>query len=193
MTISMARAKTVSCLFVGALLAGASAGCGVSISTSVHHVVPPGSVPRPYVRFSSGEWTATGTILETHAADGRPGERIVRPWNFARICENHYCRTVFIRQTLYSQEETPLEAHGGRYVADFPPETTPCPHYPGEDAGTSQNYATFTLWWSANHKEVLAMEHEKYVGHDCGGGETETVRWVARRTDPAVPTPALGP
>jgi hypothetical protein len=152
----------------------------------------PGSVPRPNVRFSTGQWTATGTILETQAVDARRGERIVRPWSFTRICEHRSCRTLFFRQTLYSREQTQLEAHSGRYFAAFPPETVPCPHYPGENAGTAEDYASFTLWWSANRHEVLALEHEHYVGRRCGGGN-ETIRWVARRTHPTARTPALGP
>jgi hypothetical protein len=153
----------------------------------------PGSVPRPYVRFSSGEWTATGTILDTQAVDARPGETIVRPWDFRRICENRSCRTIFSRQTLYSRDETPLEARGARYIADFPPQTTPCPHHLGEHAGTSQFYARFTLWWSLNHDLVYAMEHARYGGQQCGDGATETIRWVAKRTNPAAAIPATGP
>jgi hypothetical protein len=175
------------------LVAGSSAGCGGIASTPLtRQPFQAGSVQRPDVQFAPGEWTATGTILETDAADARPGEDIVRPWDFRRICENHSCRTIFIRQTLYGPRETPLEARGGRYVGVFPPEPTPCPHYPGEDAGTSQNYSTFTLWWSANHQAVFAMEHERYVGRNCGGG-TESVRWTARRTNPSAAVPALGP
>lgn len=175
------------------LIAGGSAGCGVSVSTPRHPVLRSGSVPKPYVRFSPGEWTATGTILDTQAADARPGETIVRPWDFTRSCENRSCRTIFSRQTLYHREETPLDPRDGRYVAVFPPATVPCPHYPGEDAGTSQVYATFTLWRSANREVVYAIEHERYMGQQCGGGQTETVRWVAKRTNPTARMPAMGP
>jgi len=148
-------------------------------------------VPKPYVHFSTGAWTATGTALETHAVDVRPGEKLVRPWNFARRCANGACRTIFSRQTLYADEQAAVELHGRFYVARFPAERVPCPHYPGEDAGSNEDYATFTLWWSADHQAVIATEIAHQIG-PCGGG-TERSSWVARRTDPAAAAPGPGP
>lgn len=172
------------------LVAGSSAGCGTVGLTSAHPSPRPGSVARPRVQFAAGEWTATGTILEAQVADASSGEKIVRPWDFRKTCQRDSCGTVFLRQTLYGWEETPLVRTPRGYLAVFPPSSAPCPHYPGEDAGTSQDHATFTLEWSANRQEVIATEHERYVGNACGG--METVSWVAKPTNPDSP-PASGP
>jgi hypothetical protein len=188
MSIVMSVARTAFCGLVATLLAGASSGCAVGISTPGS---PAGNVPRPYVHFSTGAWTATGTILETRAVDARLGERIVRPWAFGKQCEHGACRTTFSRQTLYTYEQTTLSPHGRFYVAHFPAEIVPCPHRPGEDAGSNEDYATFTLWWSAEHQAVFATEKQNQVGR-CGGG-TERTSWIAKRTDPAAAVPAPGP
>jgi hypothetical protein len=152
----------------------------------------PGKIPQPYVRFARGEWTATGTTLETQAADGSVGEVSVRPWDFKRVCEHGSCHMNFWRQTQYRFEETRLQARGARYVAVFPPESVPCPHRRREKIRTGEDYSSLTLWWSADHQTVDAVEHARYVSSQCLGF-TERTRWVARRTDPSAPTPALGP
>lgn len=176
-------------LLLAIVLAAVVVGCGSAGIDPVGRPVGSGSVPRPQIRFAHGEWIATGTIIETHVADGHDGEIIVRPWDFARICREGSCRMMFQRQTTYGMEASLIEMRNGRYVAEFSPESVPCPHLPGEDAGISDELATFTLWWSAGHQRILAVEHSRYIGRSCGNGETETIRWVAKRTHPN----AVGP
>lgn len=111
-------------LFMGILAASVAiigAGCATSTRTSPStHARPhvtPGAVEPPSVAFSTGDWTATGTYLETQDADFRPGAVIKRPWYFRKICRDRSCQTVLIRETLGSRN---LERRG------YGPRDCPC-------------------------------------------------------------------
>jgi hypothetical protein len=78
------------------------------------------------------------------------------------------------------------------YVAVFQPTTVPCPHRPGENAGTNQYYRTMTLWWSPDRQVLHGLKRGHQVGA-CGGGPSETSSYVATRTNPAANPPAEGP
>ena len=78
-----------------------------------------------------------------------------------------------------------------RYVAVFQPQTVPCPHRPGENAGTNQDYSTMTLLWSPRTQTLHGLLRDHQVGH-CGG-PAETTSYVARRTNPSAKPPAEGP
>ena len=178
---------------LAASVAITGAGCATSTHTSPSTHAPPhvapGSVQPPSVAFSTGDWTATGTYLETQDADFRPGDVINRPWYFRKICRDRSCQTVLTRETLYDVETAPVERQGGRYVVDWPPSAVPCPHYPGENAGSAEVYATLVLQWSANHQTLAGTERARSVGQPCGGGPPDVIRWVARRTNPAARPP----
>lgn len=174
-----------------AVLVAGAVGCSGIGSTPARPAIRPGSVPLPNITLPPGQWTAIGTVLAAaNSADEPPGRKLTRPWTFAKVCDPA-CRTLFLRQTLYGPSETVLVAHHGFYTAAFPPVTVPCAHYPGEDAGTAQSYDTFTLWWSANRREILAVEHSRSISRSCPGANTD--RWVATRTEPNAAVPAPGP
>jgi hypothetical protein len=162
-------------------------GCGENGLTATPPQVQPGSVPRPTVHFQPGQWTATGTILATEAADANPGELIERPWTFRRVCVPS-CQTFLIFEGEYGPTEAVLVPHAGFYTAAFPRYTVPCAHRPGEDAGTAREYSVLKLWWSGD--KILAIEHSRYVGNACPSGP-ETKRWVAVRTNPGAAAPGL--
>ena len=179
----------MAALAVLAVVGGA--GCGDNASTASRPPIRPGSVPLPDVRLPPGEWTAIGTVIRSvNSADEPPGTRLVRPWTFREVCDGG-CHTLFLRQTLYGTSETKLFKHAGVYTASFPPVTVPCAHYPGEDAGTALSYDTYRLRWSANRRQVLAVERRRSVSSGCSG--TQTSRWVATRADPSAAEPAPGP
>ncbi len=166
-------------------------GCGVGGLVPARPPIRPGSVALPDVRLPPGDWTATGTVRQAvNSADEPAGTVIVRPWTFKKVCSVS-CHTLFLRQTLYGPSETVLVAHGGSYTAAFPPVTVPCAHYPGEDAGTAQSYATYMLHWSADRQQLLAVERQSSISRYCSG--TQTTTWVATRTDPTARVPAPGP
>jgi hypothetical protein len=179
---------------VAALLAGlavASAGCTVGESTRTRPPIQPGSVAEPHRQLAPGGWTATGTVVQAvNNADQPTGHVLVRPWTFIKQCASS-CRTLFLRQTLYGPSLTTVSAHAGFYVAAFPPVTVPCAHYEGEDAGTEQSYDTYRLWWSADRGQLYAVSGARSVGRRCPG--SQTIRWVATRTNPTKEPAALGP
>lgn len=186
---------------LAALVAVGIAGCAASIHASIHisgpdhapPVVAPGSVQPPNVSFSTGDWTATGTFLQTRDADAHPGEVITRPWNFRKICDSGSCHIVLTRETLYGFETAPIERQGSRYVVNWPPSAVPCPHYPGQNAGFSEQYSTLLLRWSVNHETLVGIEGGQSFGKSCGGGPPDILRWVARRTNPSARPLAVGP
>jgi hypothetical protein len=197
-------------MFAVLLLSGAS-GCGASlwIRTSTQsttktpaQVAAAKSQPQrlgtcqiapPQVHFPTGEWTATKTILTTNSIDVCAGERMVRPWDFRRLCKAGTCKTYLFTASYYGPVVAKIVADGrDRYVAVFPPSPVPCPHRPGEDTGTNQDYGTITLWRSPYTQILHGLSREHQVG-PCGGGPGETSSYVAVRTDPAANPPAEGP
>ncbi|HTZ62783.1 MAG TPA: hypothetical protein VMB51_01625 [Solirubrobacteraceae bacterium] len=147
----------------------------------------------PQVRFATGEWTATETILTTNAIDACAGERLVRPWDFRRVCNAESCKTSLYTASYYGTLAATIVPDGGnRYVATFPPSTTPCPHRPGEDIRANREYKTLTLWWSS-HRQILHGLSRAYQVGPCGGGQGETSSYVVTRTSPAANPPAEGP
>jgi hypothetical protein len=147
----------------------------------------------PQVHFPIGEWTATETILTTNAIDACAGERLVRPWDFRRVCDAGSCRTSLYTASYYGTVAATVMPDGGnRYIATFPPSTTPCPPRPGEDIRTNREYATLTLWWSS-HRQILHGLSRAYQVGPCGGGQDETSSYVVTRTNPAASPPAEGP
>jgi hypothetical protein len=192
-----ARGRLCGAIFVILLLGGAS-GCSAGLSIGpVAAAKPqrPGTcrIAPPQVHFPIGEWTATETVLTTEAIDGCVGERLVRPFDFRRLCKAGKCKTYLFSASYYSVEVAQIVPHGrDRYVAVFQPTTVPCPHRPGEDTGTNRSYLTLTLWWSSDRQILRGLSREHQVG-PCGGGPIETSSYVVRRTDPSANPPAEGP
>jgi hypothetical protein len=212
------HARLYGAMFAILLLGGAS-GCGASVSigtppttgtqeldrsanaeqtpTAAAAAQPqrPGTcqVAPPTAHFPTGEWTATRTILTTNSIDVCAGERMVRPWDFRRRCNAGTCKTYLFTASYYGVDVGKIVPAGrDRYIAVFRPATVPCPHRPGEDTGTNQDYSTITLWWSP-HKQILhGFERQHQVGA-CGGGPAETSSYVATRTNPTTNPPAEGP
>jgi hypothetical protein len=202
------------------LLLGGASGCSASVSvgtpptTSAAQVLDqststeqtpvagataqpqrPGTcqIAPPQVHFPTGEWTATRTILATNSIDVCAGERMVRPWNFRRHCTAGTCKTYLFTASYYGVDVAQIVPDGrSRYVAVFQPQTVPCPHRPGENAGTNQDHSTITLWWSPHTQILHGFERQHQVGA-CGGGPSETSSYVATRTNPTANPPAEGP
>ena len=205
--MSSVRGRLCGAVFAVVLLGGAS-GCGVSVwvRTSTTVSTPqaqavadtpqrPGTcqIAPPNVHFPTGEWTATETILTTNAVDGCAGERLVRPWDFRRVCKTGTCNTYLFTYSYYGGVEAQIVPEGrDRYAVNFPSSLVPCPHRPGEDTGTNRSYSTMTLWWSPDKQTLLGSSTERQVG-PCGGGPDETSSYVVRRTDPVAKQPAPGP
>ena len=190
-----ARGRLCGVILAVFLLGGAS-GCGASLpigtpastqqgsvrsattaQTAAVAVTPqrPGTcrIPPPQVHFPSGEWTATETVLTTNAVDGCAGERLVRPWDFRRLCKAGICKTYLFTASYYAVEVAQIAPDGrDRYMAVFKPATVPCPHRPGEDTGTNRSYSTIILWWSPDMQMVHGLSRERQVG-PCGGGPPE--------------------
>jgi hypothetical protein len=189
------------------LLVGAS-GCGTSFSigirkpasttrTPVEAATPqrPGTCRIPPLKFHipTGEWTATETVLATNAINACAGERLVRPWDFRRLCNHGACKTYLYTVSPYGVERAKIVPDGQeRYLAYFEPTAVPCPHRPGEDAGANKNYQTMTLWWSRHKKTLHGLKKSFQVG-PCGGGPPAISSYVAVRTSPAADPPAEGP
>ena len=213
------RARLYGAMFAVLLLGGAS-GCGASVWVRTHPTTStpratdrsisagqapvaaatvqpqrPGTceIAPPQVHFPTGEWTATWTVLTTNAIDGCAGERLVRPWDFRRFCNTGTCKTYLYTANDYGVRVAEIVPDGGeRYVAVFQPSTVPCPHRPGEDAGTNRSYSTITLWWSSQRQLLHGLGREYQVG-PCGSSPTETDSFVAVRTNPGADPPAEGP
>jgi hypothetical protein len=133
------------------------------------------------------------TILTTNAIDACTGERLVRPWDFRRLCNAGTCKTYLYTTSYYEVEKAEIVTDGAeRYTAIFPSSPVPCPHRPGEDTGTNQGYSTLTLSWSPNKQTLHGSEQQHQVG-PCGGGPGETSSYVAVRTDSTANPPAEGP
>ena len=190
------------------VLAGLS-GCGVSLGTphrptrspqeqaavSAGYAQRPGAcqIAPPRIHFPTGEWTATGTVINTNAIDGCVGEKQVRPWDFRRICHGSHCETFLLTATYYAVAIAHVVQTGpGQYVAIFRPTPIPCPHPPGEQRGFNQDHGTITLRWSPDKQTLKGMSRDYQVG-PCGGGPAEVDSYVVRRTDPAANPPAQGP
>jgi hypothetical protein len=117
----------------------------------------------------------------------------VRPWDFRRLCKAGTCKTYLFTADYYGVVVAHIVPSGrDRSVAVFQPSTVPCPHRAGEDTGTNRSYSTMTLWWSRDMQIVHGLSREHQVGA-CGGNPSETVSYVARRTDPAAKPLAEGP
>jgi len=197
------------------LLLDATSGCGATVyvgstsidtpdrpvstararTTATEHAQRPGTcqIAPPQLRVPTGEWTATETILHTNAIDACAGEQLVRPWDFRRRCRAGHCKTYLYTVSYYGLSVAEVAPAGrGRYLASFPPEPVPCPHRPGEDAGTNQDQGTIVIWWSADKGTLHGLGRDQQVG-PCGGGPPTTSSYEARRTDPAVRPLAAGP
>lgn len=212
------RARSTGVMFAVLLLCSTS-GCsaGVSVGTPPTSPTQAASRPRgavqaraaavtgqvqrpgscriapPQVHVPTGEWTATETILDTSSVDACAGERLVRPWDFRRLCDVGHCETYLYTVGYYGVDVAEVVPKGrGRYVATFRAESVPCPHRPGEDAGRNLSYGTITLWWSP-HKRTLQGLGRDYQTGACGGGPPDTSRYVAERTNPTANPPAEGP
>jgi hypothetical protein len=201
--------------FAVVLLAGAS-GCSASISVrtsgraetpdesawtararamAAEHPQRPGTceIAPPEVRVPTGEWTAAETILSTNAIDACAGERLVRPWDFRRRCYAGHCKTYLFTVSYYTALAAEVVPAGpGRYIATFPPEPVPCPHRPGENAGTNQGHGTIKFWWSPDKQTLYGLSREYQVG-PCGGGPPSISSYEARRTHPQAKPAAEGP
>jgi hypothetical protein len=204
------RARLHGAIFAVLLLGGAS-GCSATVSVGTppastgaaptQAAVPtrqaqtPGTcqIAPPQAHFPTGEWTATATILRTSAIDVCAGERQVRPWDFRRLCHAGNCKTYLYTADYYGVVAATVVADGpGRYIGTFRPETVPCPHRPGEDAGTNQVLGTITLWWSSDKQTLHGLSRVNQVGA-CGGNPPETASYVETRTNPTANPPAEGP
>jgi hypothetical protein len=213
------RARIYAATFAFLLLGGAS-GCGAGVSvgtpsstsapqapdraTSTGHAPVaaattqpqrPGTcqIAPPRVNFPTGEWTARRTILSTSAIDVCAGELQVRPWDFRRVCDAGICKTYLYTASYYGTDVAEIVPDGPeRYVATFQPSAVPCPHRPGEDAGTNRDHSTLTLWWSS-HRQILHGLGRAYQVGPCGGGPGETSSYVVVRTNPAASPPSEGP
>jgi hypothetical protein len=147
----------------------------------------------PQVHVPTGQWTATETILSTDSIDACAGERLVRPWDFRRVCNAGNCKTYLYTVSYYGVDTAEVVPDGrGRYVATFQTTAVPCPHRPGENAGTNEDHGAFTLWWSPDKQTLHGLSRDYQVG-SCSGGSAETSSYVATRTFPAASPPAEGP
>ena len=146
----------------------------------------------PRSTFPTGEWTATETILTTNSIDACAGERLVRPWDFRRHCKASTCKTYLFSASYHGVDVATIVPDGrDRYVAVFRPATVPCPHRPGEDAGTNRDYTTITLWRSPHTQILHGLSREHQVG-PCSSGFTETSSYMVRRTNTPANLPAEG-
>lgn len=133
------------------------------------------------------------TILTTGAIDACAGERRMRPWDFRHICDAGTCQTYLYTASYYGPRVAKITPDGReRYIAKFQPSTVPCPHRPGEDAGSNHGYTTMILWWSSRRQILHGLSREHQVGR-CGGRSVDTSSFVATRTNPAANPPAEGP
>lgn len=199
------------------LLLGAASGCSASVSVGTPPVTStqqattstgqtpvaaatgqpqrPGTcqIAPPQVKIPSGEWTATETTLTTEAIDGCAGEQLVRPWDFRRVCEAGTCKTYLYTVSYYGVDVANVVPDGReRYAATFKTTLVPCPHRPGENAGSNIDHSTMTLWWSSHGQILHGLTREYQVG-PCGGRSPDTSSDVAVRTNPAANPPAEGP
>jgi hypothetical protein len=203
-------------MFAVFLLGGAS-GCGVTVSVGTNRSTEPPDRPTgpeqaratvtadqpqrpgtcqvapPQIHVPTGEWTATETILSTGAIDACAGERLVRPMDFRRRCDAGHCKTYLYSVSYYGVVVAEVVSAGqGLYRATFQIETVPCPHRPGEDAGTNQGRETITLWWSPDKPTLHGVGRERQVGA-CGGGPADLSSYEIKRTNPTAKPPAEGP
>jgi hypothetical protein len=205
------HARLYGGMFAVLILGGAS-GCSAGVSVGTPPTASSSQAPDPVVAATSqpqrpgtckiappqvdlptGEWTARETILTTGAIDACAGERLVRPWDFRRVCDAGTCRTYLYTASYYGPEVAEIAPDGReRYIATFKPSNVPCPHRPGEDAGINRNYRTITLWWSSHRQVLHALSQAHQVG-PCGGGPDDTSSYAATRTNPAASPPAEGP
>lgn len=75
------------------------------------------------------------------------------------------CKSYLYTVSYYGAEVAEVVPDGrGRYVSTPPPEPVPCPHRPGEDAGTSQDHSRLTLWWSPDKQTLHGLRREYQVG-----------------------------
>lgn len=141
----------------------------------------------------SGQWVATGLVQSSaHVLDSNAGEVIKRPWAFIRVCKHSWCRTLFLRQTLYGPSKTLLVSHHGFFTAAFPSVKTPCPTPGGVPPPrfAGRNTDRYQLWWSANRQRLLAIEHS--TDHGCGSPTPakETTRWTTTPIHQSLPAAA---
>jgi hypothetical protein len=203
------RAHLHGAIFAVLVLGGAS-GCSATVSVGT----PPtstGAAPArvaattqpqrpgtcqiapPRVHFPTGEWTATETILNTYAIDVCAGEQLVRPWDFRRLCNASDCTTYLYTASYYGVVRATVVPDGAdRYIVRFEPKTVPCPHRPGEDAGSNQSSGTITLSWSSDKQTLHGLSRETQAGA-CGNNSAETASYVVTRTNPSANPLAEGP
>jgi hypothetical protein len=189
------------------LILGCASGCGASFSIGIRTSANttqtpveaataqrPGTcqVAPPQVHLPTGEWTATETILTTNAIDACAGERLVRPWGFRRRCNAGTCKTYLFTASYYGVDVATIVPDGrDRYIAVFRPTPVPCPHRPGENAGTNEDSGTITLWRSPHTQILHGLGRERQTG-PCGSGIISTSSYVATRTNTTANLPAEG-
>jgi hypothetical protein len=122
-------------------------------------------------------------------------EQLVGPWDFRRICDGGRCKTFLYSASYYGVNVAEVVPTGrGRYVATFRPAPVPCPHRPGEDAGTNRDHSMISLRWSPDKQTLYGLGRDYQVG-PCGNGKDapELSSYVVRRTNPTANPPAEGP
>ena len=141
----------------------------------------------------AGQWGATGTVLSAvNLANEPAGSVLRRPWAFKTICKSSWCRALSLRETLYGPSVTMLVAHHGYYTAAFPPVAVPCIGPQGVSRRRpGRLYDRYRLWWSANRRQLFAVQHQIGLGH-CGPISRQTTRWTATRSYPTRAEPAPG-
>ena len=174
------------CLWIGP---APSLGSGRGLSMSRSNP-PTGPRRRHSGPLPSGLWVATGTVLSAVNLAGEPvGTVLKRPWAFKTICTPSRCQTLFLRETLYGPSRTVLVGHHGYYTAEFPPVAVPCS---GTGRFLGRLHDSYTLRWSDNRQQLLAVQHQRGDG-GCGLPSSQTTRWTAARIHPGSPAaPAPG-
>lgn len=133
-----------------------------------------------------GDWVATGEVqwVDPDVNSSQPiGTILKRPWSFEEVCRGP-CRIAFARGTLYGPSVTWLVEDGSAYTADFPPVQVPCA-YPSGSSYDRQSYGyshdEYRLWWSQDHKKLMASEHRTQTGCYSTPERPDTTRWQAVR------------
>ena len=103
-------------------------------------------------------------------------------WSFRHRCEAGRCKTYLFTASYYGVSVAQVAPDGrNRYLAVFPRHTVPCPHRPGEDAGTNQDHSTLTLEWSPNKQTLHGFESQRQVALAAAAPAKPPATWLYAR------------
>ena len=155
--------------------------------------VAPGSVQPPSVAFSTGDWTAAGTFLQTRDADFSSGRGDHTPVGFQEDLRQRFVPHNPRTRNRLRGGNGANPATGESIRRELAPFSRALSPLSRRECRIQRAILNPRTAGSVNHETLVGIERAQSFGQSCGGGPPDIVRWVPRRTNPSARPLAVGP